>query len=493
MSKEKFRLLVVDDEEDDRSVVTIFLRRQYGELFEIFEAGSAAEAQAVLKKQKIDLLIADIHMPEVSGLDMIKEIRREDTDLYIIILTAYDYFEYAKEAIVYQVNDFVVKPPLRKEFYGAIQRFLDWVEEKARSQRVEEKDRIVFIRELGDYLMLNAARKKIDAYKTLLDIEENYVFCIVIDTSVVHSLKATNYQDEIEAAMNSLGVPYAISHVPGQTVVFCFTKTETLGYEELRIPVRLKMELDLELGEEVNITTGEAVSVCEKPRRSYLRAAELLQKQEDFDQEESAIGETVVSYIKDGQDEEAVKVFNQFLMQYSEKHQVDELILKDIETLTFVRKSFQIRQSNMSAKMVDLFTTRNSQDIVRFSSAYLREIIGRYRPEQVYEKHHVVRKICDRVETQVDQAWSIHDFAKEYGFNPFYLSRLFKDEVKMCFKDYLAGKRVEKAIVYMKDVNLTIREIGELVGYSDQNYFSRIFKKYTSVGPQEYRRSLSAK
>ena len=83
--------------------------------------------------------------------------------------------------------------------------------------------------------------------------------------------------------------------------------------------------------------------------------------------------------------------------------------------------------------------------------------------------------------------------AKEYGFNPFYLSRLFKDEVQMCFKDYLAGKRVEKAIVYMKDVNLTIREIGELVGYSDQNYFSRIFKKYTSVGPQEYRRSLSAK
>lgn len=493
MSDEKFRVLVVDDEENDRSVVNIFLRRQYGDLFEVFEAESAAEAKRVLGERKIDLLIADIHMPEVSGLDMIKEIRREDGSLYIMILTAYDYFEYAKEAIIYQVNDFVLKPPLRKEFYEAVQRFLDWAQEQRTARKAEEKDRIVFIRELGDYLMLNAERKKIDAYKTLLNIQNDYVFCTLVDTKVFRNLKTTSVQDEIESAMNALNVPYAVSHMPGETAIFCFTETDTLGYEELRYPVRLKMNLDLELGAEVAMVTGEVVSVYENPRESYLRAESLLQNREQEEQDGGTIGETVVSYIKNGENEDAIRMFGQFLLRYGEKHEIDELMLKDIETLTFVRKSLQVKQEKMSTKMVDIFSTGSTNDIVKFSVSYLREIIGKSNPELSQEKHHVVRKICDRVEAQVDQAWSINDFANEYGFNPFYLSRLFKEEVNLCFKDYLTGKRVEKAIEYMADVNLTIREIGELVGYSDQNYFSRVFKKYTAMGPQEYRKTLSVK
>jgi len=494
MSSEKFRVLVVDDEENDRSVVNIFLQRQYGELFEVFEAESAGEAKNVLEKQEIDLLIADIHMPEISGLDLIKEIRRENSNLYIMILTAYDYFEYAKEAIVYQVNDFVLKPPLRKEFYEAVQRFLDWAQEERATRRAGEKDRIVFIRELGDYIMLNAGQKKIDAYKTLLNIREDYVFCILIDTKVFRSLKTTSFQDEIESAMSALGVPFAISHMPGQTAIFCFAKTDTLGYEELRFPVRLKVGLDLELGAEATMATGEVVSVYDNPRTSYLRAESLLQDQEQVDDHEgSSIGETVVSYIKDGENEEAIRTFSQFLLRYGEEHEIDELMLKDIEILTFIRKSFQVRQERIGVKMVDIFATGSVDDIVKFSTSYLREIVGKSNLEPSQEKHHVVRKICDRVEAQVNQAWSINDFANEYGFNPFYLSRLFKDEINLCFKDYLTGKRVEKAIEYMKDVNLTIREIGELVGYSDQNYFSRVFKKYTSMGPQEYRKTFSAK
>lgn len=492
MTREKFNVLVVDDEKNDRSVINIYLHRQYGELFDVFEAESAMEAKTLLAAQKFDLLIADIHMPEISGLDLIKEIRRENSELYIMILTAYNYFEYAKEAIVYQVNDFVLKPPLRKEFYEAVQRFLDFAAEKRESQKAEEKDRAVFRRELGDILMLNAERKKIDAYKTLLNIPQEYVFCILIDTNEFRSLKTTSYQDEIEDAMSSLDIPFAISHMPGRTAVFCFADTNTLGYEELRCPVRLKVALDLDLSTAPVMVTGELVSVYNKPRTSYIHAESLMndKKQEDSDDN---IGETVLSYIKNGDNGEAVRMFSSFLLHYAEAHQLDELMLKDIEILTFTRKSLQVSQEKIRTNMVDIFSTGSMHDIVEFSAHYLLEIIGKASAEPAQEKHYVIRKICERVDAQVEKAWSINDFANEYGFNPFYLSRLFKDETELCFKDYLTAKRIEKAIEYLNNANLSVRAIGELVGYPDQNYFSRVFKKNTRMGPQEYRRTLTEK
>ena len=103
----------------------------------------------------------------------------------------------------------------------------------------------------------------------------------------------------------------------------------------------------------------------------------------------------------------------------------------------------------------------------------------------------MVRRICAQVMEHLEKPWSINDFAGSYGFNPVYLGRLFKEETGLSFTNYLMERRIEKAIVMMADPNLTIGAIGKAVGYSDQNYFSRVFKKHTRMGPNEYRRSLT--
>ena len=261
MNKEKFRVLIVDDEEKDRSIVKILLQRQYEDLFEILEAGNAAEAKEALAKQQVDLLMADIHMPGVNGLKLVKELRETNARLYIMILTAYNYFEYAKEAIRYQVNDFLLKPPIRTEFYEAVQRFLDWAREERDGLQLDETSQEVFARELGECIMMNADRKKIDAYKELLHIREDRVFCILVDTSVAKDLKAASFQDEIEDAMDASGLPYAVCHMQDRTAIFCFTGQETLRYDEVNTTVDLKMKLSLALGENTNIAVGDVVSV----------------------------------------------------------------------------------------------------------------------------------------------------------------------------------------------------------------------------------------
>ena len=489
MNKEKFRVLIVDDEEKDRSIVKILLQRQYEDLFEILEAGNAAEAKEALAKQQVDLLMADIHMPGVNGLELVKELRETNARLYIMILTAYNYFEYAKEAIRYQVNDFLLKPPIRTEFYEAVQRFLDWAREERDGRQLDETAQKVFTRELGERIMMNADRKKIDAYKELLHIREDRVFCILVDTSVAKDLKAASFQDEIEDAMDASGLPYAVCHMQDRTAIFCFTGQETLRYDEVNTTVDLKMKLSLALGENTNIAVGDVVSVYHHPSESYRSAVARLNVPAAPGSPEAAVEDQVIAHIRAGETEDAVRTFSQYLLHYGERHNFDDLMLKDIEILTVVRKSAQVPEERIRLKIVDIFATGSIQDIVRFSAAYLRAIVENSAAKSPQKMHYAVQRICKRLAEHVEQSWNINDFAREYGFNPFYLSRLFKDETGLSFTDYLTEKRVEKAIVLMSDTNLTIGEIGQAVGYSDQNYFSRVFKKRTKMGPKEYRRS----
>lgn len=494
MNHEKFRILIVDDEEKDRSIAHILLRRQYGDLFEISEAKDAAEAKAIMETWQADLLMVDIHMPGDSGLKLVRDIRARDFKVYIMILTAFNYFEYAKEAILYQANDFILKPPIRKEFYEAVQRFLDWARDEKSARQMEQKSQSVFLRELGDCIMLNADRKKIDAYKDLLNIRENRVFCILIDTSASEQMKTASFQDEIESAMNESGIPYAVSHMRDRTAIFCFTGQDTLGYNELSVTVELKMKLNLDLCEKTDITVGDTVSVYENPSWSYRCAVAHLNSLKNANSyEEEPIEDKVVAHVRNGEAEEAIRMFGQYLLRYGERHEIDDLMLKDIEVLTVVRKSAQVREEDIGLKMVDIFVTGDIQDIIHFSSAYLREIMEKMSSGAPQKKHYVVRRICARLEEHVELPWSINDLAKEYGFNPFYLSRLFKDETGLCFTDYLTGKRMAKAAALITDTNLSIGEIGLAVGYNDQNYFSRVFKKCNKMGPKEYRRSQASR
>lgn len=491
MNKKQYRVLIVDDEEKDRSVVRILLQRYFEDLFDISEAKNANEAKKVLACQPIDLLMVDIQMPGMSGLDLVKETRDRNMRMYVMILTAFDYFEYAKEAIRYQVNDFMLKPPMRKEFYEAIQRFIQWTNEENDDRQMEEKSQKVFIQELGDCIILNADPKKIDAYKNLLNIREDHVFCILIDTSVLSQAKSASFQDEIEAAMNAYGEPYAMCQMKNQTAIFCFVGRDTLGYDEFSVTVSLKLSLNLP--ENTNIAVGNAVSLYDNPSESYRQALNQLNHLSHVQHDEEQIADKVITGIRSGEIEKAIRMFAQYLLNYGEQNSIDALMLKDIEILMVVRNNIRVREEKISLKMVEIFSTGSLNDIIHFSSAYLREIIENSSVCTSSKKHYVIRRICKRVEEHVEEPWSINDLAKEYGFNPFYLSRLFKEETNLCFTDYLTEKRLEKAIELMADTDLTIGEIGLAVGYNDQNYFSRVFKKKTQVGPREYRRMQNLK
>lgn len=114
-----WNVLIVDDEPAERRGIEMLLRRRNLPL-QVWQAGDGEEALELLKLQKIDLLISDVKMPKLNGLELTERIRQTDENMIIIIQSAYDDFEYMRRAIRMRVDDYVLKPIVISEFDAMI-------------------------------------------------------------------------------------------------------------------------------------------------------------------------------------------------------------------------------------------------------------------------------------------------------------------------------------------------------------------------------------
>ncbi len=116
-----YQILIADDERKDRNIIRILLERCYAGRFHFREAENGEQALEILRREAVDLLLLDINMPGLSGIDVL---HRLEARPYTIMLTAYDHFVYTREALRCGARDYLLKPPMREEFYQAIDRFL---------------------------------------------------------------------------------------------------------------------------------------------------------------------------------------------------------------------------------------------------------------------------------------------------------------------------------------------------------------------------------
>ena len=132
--KTKSSVLIVDDEFGVREALGILLQPYY----EIFTAGNGEEALKVIRERKIDLITLDLNMPKLSGIETLREIRKIDGEVPVIIITGYGRQKDEKEALHYGVTDFISKPFNTSNIISVIDRILEGrIENRGRNQLFE--------------------------------------------------------------------------------------------------------------------------------------------------------------------------------------------------------------------------------------------------------------------------------------------------------------------------------------------------------------------
>lgn len=125
-----YRLLIADDERIERAVLVQMLEQELGERCQIFQAENGREVLEIYEREKIQIVVLDIEMPGITGIEAAQRIREKDKDCCIIFLTAFDEFSYAKKAITIRALDYLLKPYNEKELMLVLEEAMRLVDEK---------------------------------------------------------------------------------------------------------------------------------------------------------------------------------------------------------------------------------------------------------------------------------------------------------------------------------------------------------------------------
>ena len=133
-----YRVLLADDEQIERMALARRLMRRFGDILQISEATNGKEAVQLYEKEHSQIIIMDISMPELNGVEAAEKIRSMDEDCIIVFLTAYDEFSYAKKAITVRALDYILKPWDEKELMLVLEEAMRLAGEKEEQTRIRK-------------------------------------------------------------------------------------------------------------------------------------------------------------------------------------------------------------------------------------------------------------------------------------------------------------------------------------------------------------------
>lgn len=131
-----YKLLIADDEPLVRKGIVSLVPFDKLGIGEVLEASDGQEALAIFSKHRPQIILADINMPRMNGLDMARAMKEEDPDVQIAIITGYDYFDYAVTAIKAGVDDFILKPVSQADISALLKKLVERLKEKARFKEI---------------------------------------------------------------------------------------------------------------------------------------------------------------------------------------------------------------------------------------------------------------------------------------------------------------------------------------------------------------------
>ncbi|HEX3045556.1 MAG TPA: response regulator transcription factor [Bacillota bacterium] len=479
------------------------------------------EAWEFIVEHGADILITDIKMPLLGGLELIRKIRETGWDTRFIILSGYDDFDFLKESIKLGIENYLLKPVNAQELMATLVNTLDKIQMN-RTRQIDFSKDIQIIRNniLYRWMTNTIDEDELNERFYLLGVEPaatSYAVCIL--RVLADGGAGTNSHTlipEIEKICGEIVLKYDSGQAfasPEGEIVFLFTDApgRNVGsllptiLEECRLAVKRSWELPL------FITGGGFENSRRLVNRSYRRAKELQHYSLIFPPD---------SILDHPPKEAAVKVP---MRQIVSRNEITRLAAsKDLETLlTYIEEIFnQIKgmegvtpsmAPNVATEILiavieggltaggknsllyelgcpisDIYTLQSLNEVIRFTKDTTTRVI--HYLAQSYERiNPVIKRVIAYIKANYTEDISLKTLAVRFNVNANYLGRLFKEELGEFFLDYVNKTRVDKAKELLVKTNQSIREVSLLVGYADPNYFYTLFKKYTGVSPAEYR------
>ncbi len=494
------KVIIVDDEYLERVLIARSFDWEANGFTILGDASNGAEALELCLKDWPDLVLTDINMPFMDGLELGTRLKELNAETEIIIISGFDEFSYAKRGIDIGIRSYLLKPLDRSELADVLLKAKKNIE-AARSDLGARGSLFIhgYFQRLIDGVSDGENLKESDSFSRLLT--ENVV-CVSIAAraqSVALSAVATVIDKELSCAH------YTFEHASGTLVLLALiTRKERVFIDELKAFFRgLSRRFDSCL----SIAISDPVAGAEEIAPAYQQTCMLLATLETLGLHEPAeTAELPALSARIGSGFEPLAHDFSFALRNGRRDRAAEIL----------DAFFSRLKAPAGPAMLDVCLALSAalegqgfhlSDILEGDNVHSL-VLGADSPEAAYRvAAELTRRTADHVSDHIDPAasnsigkiikyidehftdptLSLKTIAKEFFFNESYLSRTFKLNMKESFVEYLVKKRMEYSLELFKATDMKIYQIAEAVGINDPNYFGKCFKKYAGITAIQYR------
>ncbi|MFP7295626.1 response regulator [Neobacillus niacini] len=487
------------------------------------EAGDGELALELIEKEQPQVVVSDINMPFMSGLEMAKQIKKKSPETRIIFLTGYEDFKYAQEAVKLKAFDYLLKPVDSEYLLSkAKEAAADWEKESVKEKRIIESLPL-----LQQKLFQKLSREgdyRIDVETELLGLdvqmEGPYYAVILVKNTIERELEGHSIKEKItsftSAYFNELNCTVMNADIGEHVILLSLENDQDSRKGELA--QALFNYLCKEIDDSITITHGRAYPNLFEVGKSFLEARVALDMRHIMgtgrvisldetvsrcDQKEDLVLELEMkleNHIKSGLPEKA----NETLIEL-EKAIVDRksVALSDLKVLalkfsTMVffeiekwKKEDTTNSFNSSEVYKDIMEIRTLKEMIEIMNNLIEEWSSvMYKKKENNYYSHVDQAIKYIQGNFHDSSLTLQKVAELIHVSTPYLSNLFKMEKGFNFGDYLLELRMKRAMELLSEGNIKTYEVCEQVGYSNPQYFGICFKKYTGFTPAEFKKKF---
>lgn len=532
---ENYKVILADDETEVLNSIRKNIRwKELG--FEITGAVfNGKDVMDLLESQEADLLITDIRMPFMDGMELLKKVRTKYPQMKMVIISGYDDFQYAKEAMTYDVTDYLLKPIHAEEMEEALRRIRRTLEremEEKKNVHILEKQYIANLPIIRENLLNRLITGSVMA-ETLEEELDNCAVGIARSrfwaVALLQIAKIESGGDK-EPIDQQLGTVYIRSLVKEKCrECSAYALFYTMLGECIIFGMRKKDEMERilfclgELTRESRRVMGIHVAVgVGKVKEEILECRESFQEAKEALLYRRITGDVNVVYMEDiDVSSHVVQTFDQEIVESlfsAVKFGCQAEILEEMGRIreqitggTMRRTGYQACCISILNHLVLLMQQQRieAEEIFGGVPDYLNILMRYDRPEEflnwIEDSCLKIGKICsgkrdNKAKTIVEIAQeqiakgygdpeiSLEKVASGVGLTATYFSSLFKKETGESFVEYLTRVRMEEAMRRLKETDEKIYLIAEQTGYPDPGYFSHVFKKRFGISPVQCRR-----
>jgi len=530
------KVLIVDDEEHVRIAVKMLIKWDAFDIDEILEANNGLIAEEIIKEKHPQIVLTDINMPHRTGLDLLSWIQEFDGDIQVVIISIYSQFDYIQQVIRNGGVDYILKPINPKQLNEAIEKAVANYKRRRNEKKIFQENtkykRTFWVKKFSN-IISNSDKY----FLTIQEIQEKFKIndktSIRVGVLRIYDLRGSmkevygndydllefsivNVCDELMEEYGIRGISFVNQSNPNEIIIVMWSALNKVN--DLMVDIITNLENIFAF--HFHIGLSNSCSSVSELYSAYKQSVEAIKQRKIHEMNQKLfnyiktenryhfcfghISEKLMASVIAGDIDIMKSSISQALDKFNKEEYDNEfMVVKFIEEFKMLKQkwmldwghgnlneNFEVNDLNdeflNGSKRITGYSIRKIEMNILIE---LQELSGVIKKIQV-EKNDYILLIKNYLDYNYHTGISLQELADQYNISKEHLSRTFKERIGTSISDYILRKKIEKAKILIGNEDLKLKDIAEIIGYNDERYMSKVFKKYCGVTPKQYRKKL---